>query len=155
MTHRVLRTAQLGLGIAAGALLAACSAAGAGDSARAVPAWSPPTWMHGTWVASGPGGQSTIKASRYTLVVSASIGASSVTIDLADIAERGLATIHHDAGTWHVTGDLYFELVLTGGSTAPVYLWFTRMGPNQLGLWETDPLDPSLVIGDPAVFTRQ
>ena len=155
MTTRILRTVQHGLVIAVAAALAACSAAGAGDLARAVPAWSPPTWMHGTWKASGPGGQSTIEASRYTLIVKASIGASSFTIDLADGAERGLYTIRHDAGTWHVTGDLYYELVLTGGSAAPVYLWFTRMGSNQLGLWQTDPIDPSLVIGDPVIFTKQ
>ena len=138
-----------------GLALVGCSSSTPGEVSRPVPSWSPPTWMHGKWVAPGASGQATIVASRYNLVLQTVIGASSVTIDLADGAERGSYTIRHDAGTWHETGDSYYELTLTSGSADPVYLFFSRVDSSRIALWETDPLNPNLLLPNPTVFSKQ
>ena len=151
----MLRIAQIASIVLVAVVLAACSSSAPGEASRPVPAWSPPTWMHGTWTASGGGGQAIVEASKYNLVFRSNIGASSFTVDLADGAERGSYTIHHDAGTWHQTGDSYYELILTSGGATPVYLFFSRVDSNRIALWETDPQNPNLLLPNPTIFTKQ
>lgn len=98
MTHRAFRTAQFGLVIVTAALLAACSQAGPGDSGRPTPAWSPPTWIHGTWKASSELGTLTVTASRYNIVIDVRGSGLTQAWDMAELADAGLVAITHDAG---------------------------------------------------------
>ena len=87
------------------------------------------------------GDQGTIKASPHNLVMEASLGAASVTIDTADLAERG-ATITLNSGVWYFTGDYYYELIPTPPKCRP---GVPVLLPSELYrncVMATDPQDP-------------
>jgi len=97
MIHRVPKIVQLGLIIVTITILGACSS-GPGSSNKPVPAWSPPNWMHGTWKFSGEGGSATLVASRHNVKLDFKVSGVSYTIDAAQLAEDGAASITHEAG---------------------------------------------------------
>ena len=64
------------------------------------PAWAPPAWVHGTWTATGATGSLTMVASAHNLQVSMSTGGGvTVTVDMAKLAEEGIATIEYQGGS--------------------------------------------------------
>ena len=88
-----LRTAKFlwALAIAIGAFVGCETGPGA-----PAPAWAPPSWMHGTWSALlDAGGSFTLKAASRNVEVAMRSGGVVLTVDLAEIADEGTATIEH------------------------------------------------------------
>ena len=112
MNHRVfIRTVQVGLVIVTAALLAACSSAAPGDTGRPTPAWSPPTWLHGTWRSASELASATAKVSAYNVEIDLRASGLTTNIDIAELQEDGVATITHDAGVSRL-GERYYGLVV-------------------------------------------
>ena len=120
---------------------------------KEVPAWSPPSWMRGTWEGRTTVGKIIVRASKYNLVYTAETGGSQVDLNIGEGAESGLWTVRHDSGVWFETGDLYYELTLTSGGS-PLYLFFSRVSKSEITYWQTDPNDPNTVI-NPTSLTKQ
>lgn len=90
--------AELALAVAAMLLVAACGK-GPGEPPEPLPAWSPPSWMHGSWSGAGTGTvmgmdvpvTATVVVSAYNLVASFEAGGEAHGLDLADLTEKGLS----------------------------------------------------------------
>ena len=121
MTHRVLRTVLGGLVIATAA---ACS--GGPGGSKPVPAWLPPSWIHGTWAATGTAGSSAkLKASTHNVVVSAAVSGVTALVDIAQIAEDGVARIEHQVGIDSVRGlRFYFIAIHASDGRAEGYIYY-------------------------------
>ena len=105
------------------------------------PAWAPPAWVHGTWTGTGATGSLTMDASARNVQVSISTGGGvTVTVDLANLAEEGAATIEYRGGIYSgttfrgQTGRRYYWLIAEGAdwaliifeatpATADIYVW--------------------------------
>ena len=84
-------------------LLIACQD-GAGTPGTPGPAWAPPAWVHGTWTGTGATGSLTMEASARNVQVFISTGgAVTVTVDMAKLAEEGIATIEYQGGIYSGT----------------------------------------------------
>ena len=110
------------------------------------PAWAPPAWVHGTWTTTGATGSLTMAASAHNLQVSMSTGGGvTVTVDMAKLAEEGIATIEYQGGIYSgtsfrgQTGRRYYWLIAGGTdwaliifeatpATADVYVWDAAAG---------------------------
>lgn len=121
--------AELALAIAAVALVGAC-AKGPGEPPRTVPSWSPPSWLHGTWMGRNdprahdtPAGPNrivaaTVRASAYNLVIDVElVGEVQHTFDLEQLGAAGDASIMHHAGSAE-EGHRYYSVVLISAERA-------------------------------------
>ena len=107
----------------------ACQQGPGSEPPRAVPAWSPPTWLHGTWTASGDGWSATLKASRYNVVFDTRASGVTYSIDVAQVAEDGFATVHHDAGVLGLR--FYFVRIDEAGGSSTGYT-FWRLSATEI-----------------------
>ena len=114
MPYRALRTAFAGLVVAL--IFAACEE-GPGSSPepqeppRPVPAWSPPTWIHGTWSVSASTGSVKYTADPYNVVIDIVASGARVQFDLAQLSVDGVATITHEAGVSRA-GEQYYAVII-------------------------------------------
>ena len=110
------------------------------------PAWAPPAWVHGTWTWTGATGSLAMEASAHNVQVSISTGAGvTVTVDVATLAEEGVATIRYQGGIYSgttfqgQTDRRYYWLIAEGAdwalvifeatrTTADVYVWDAATG---------------------------
>ena len=119
-----------------------------------VPAWSPPSWMWGTWEGRTAIGEIRVEASKYNLVYTSGSGGATLVLDLAQITEEGILTVRHDAGVWtEGPDDLYYELILTSGSAAPTYLFFSKVSATAIKYWTTNPTNNT--VYNPTTLTKQ
>ena len=152
LTHRMITSLQLAAVCIAMILTSAC-AEGPGTS-RVVPAWSPPSWMWGTWEGRTTVGEIRVEASRYNLVYTGGSGGARLVLDIAQITEEGILTVRYDAGVWNEgPDDLYYELILTSGSAAPTYLFFSKVSETAIKYWVTNPT--SNTVYNPTTLTKQ
>lgn len=121
---------------------------------KVVPAWSPPSWMWGTWEGRTTVGEIRVEASKYNLIYSSGSAGAKLVLNIAQIAEEGVLTVRHDAGLWtEVTGDLYYELILTSGSAAPTYLFFSKVSATEITYWRTNTTNNT--VYNPTSLTKQ
>ena len=110
------------------------------------PAWAPPAWVHGTWRWTGPTGSLTMEASAHNVQVSIGTGGGvTVTVDVAKLAEDGVATMEYHGGIYSgttfrgQTDRRYYWLIAEGAdwaliifeatlATADVYVWDAATG---------------------------
>ena len=125
-------------------LLTACQD-GPGTPDTPGPAWAPPAWVHGTWTWTGVTGSLTMEASAHNVEVSISTRGVTVTVDVAKLAEEGVATIEYQGGIYSgtrfrgQTDRRYYWLIAEGAdwalvifeatpATADVYVWDAEAG---------------------------
>ena len=150
MNHRTfIRTAQLGLVIAAAAVLAACPEAA---PPQPVPAWSPPTWMHATWKASAELGALTVKASRYNIVIDVRGSGLTQSWDMAELSDAGLATITHEAG---VRRGVRWYLLRVEDSVSGAGFNFDRLSADQIEFVLVTVTSAGRTEYSPIVMTKQ
>ena len=151
------RAALLGLIIATAAVLVACSSAGPGDSGRPVPAWSPPTWLHGTWkTADSELASATLKASRYNVEIDIRVSGLTSTVDVAEIAEDGIATITHEAGVSSSLGVRYYYLkVIYGNGASQDFLMAEETSTTIIGSMTTIDVNGSRTDSGAIFLTKQ
>ena len=121
MTRHLQLTALVGLVLASTLLVAACEE---GPGARPTPAWSPPSWIHGTWTFSNELSSAKWVASRYNVVIDIRASGISIRYDLADLAEDGVVTITHDIGM--ARGQRYYEVTISAPPSANTFLCFQQ-----------------------------
>ena len=131
-------------GALATVLLIACQD-GAGTPDMSGPAWAPPAWVRGTWTSTGATRSLTMEASAHNVQVSISARGVTVTVDVAKLAEEGVATIEYQGGIYSGTAfrgqtdRRYYWLIAEGGdwaliifeatpATADVYVWDAATG---------------------------
>ena len=149
-------TAQIGQVIAIAAVLAACSGAGAGDSSKPVPAWSPPNWMHGTWKATGDAGTATMKASRHNVEIDVSVSGISYSVDMAQLAEDGFVEIDYEVGADSDSGlRFYFVLIVAADGAATGYTFY-RLSDTQIEAYQfTKPAGGVRTDSPATILTKQ
>ena len=115
--------AELALAVAAMLLVAACGK-GPGEPPEPLPTWSPPTWMHGSWSGTGMVTvmdmdvlvTATVEVSAYNLVASFEAGGEAHGLDLADLTEKGVASIQRSPGVPDGQYDIVITPNVAGGS---------------------------------------
>ncbi len=117
--------AELALAVTAVLLVAACGS-GPGK-ADPLPAWSPPSWMHGSWSGTGGGGPdgaipvtATVEASARNLVASFQAGGQTHGLDLAMLTEQGAASIQPIPSESDGNVRLY-SILITPKAEAPAF----------------------------------
>ena len=110
--------------------------------------------MWGTWEGRTTVGEIRVEASKYNLIYSSGSAGAKLVLNIAQIAEEGVLTVRHDAGLWtEVTGDLYYELILTSGSAAPTYLFFSKVSATEITYWRTNTTNNT--VYNPTSLTKQ
>ena len=153
MKHRIFRTAQLGLVIAAAAVLSACPEAA---PPKPVPAWAPPNWMHGTWkTAASDLGSGTLRASRFNVQVNIQTGGITQSYDFAQLQESGTVSIDYEVGVDN-RGRRYYLIAADAADGSSFGFIFERVSENELdgyiGTWYNNYLQD--LVG-PFYLTKQ
>ena len=157
MTHRVFKTVQLGLVIVAAAALVACPDAAHGDLGRPTPAWSPPTWLHGTWkTASSDLGSGTLKASRHNVEVDLQISGITHSYDFAKLDEDGVVSIDYQAGVDAHSGQRYYLIAADAADGTSFGFTFYRVSADEVeGYMKTWLYNVEQTSAGPFYLTKQ
>ena len=125
-----LRTFLVGLVVVL--VLGACQEGPGSEPPRPVPSWSPPNWIHGTWKVSGEGGSATLKASRYNVEIDIQASGLTYSLDVAQVAEDGVATVHHDAGVDPASGRRFYFVRIDAADGSATGYTFYRESANEV-----------------------
>lgn len=115
-----------------GLALGACQQGPGSEPPRAVPAWSPPNWIHGTWTAAGDGWSVTLKASRYNVEFATRASGVAYSIDVAQVAEDGVATIHYNAAVDPTSGKRFYFVWIDTADGQPIGYHFFRIDADEI-----------------------
>lgn len=88
---------------------------GPGEPPDPLPSWSPPSWMHGSWEASGVLTGATMQITAYNVVVEIGLGDESFTFDFKEQAADGTSVILHDVGL--LEGQRYYAASIIDGES--------------------------------------